>query len=178
MPPLFALILSLSSIYLLPEGSFRKENYHSFTDIPSMAPITCYRNSAFPSNPCKILYHLVPPHTSGVITTQPHLSHLDTLRSSPLIWLCWNTCHLPRFCALSVPQYCNISVAPLRVLVPLLRILSSKWLHSLENSRSSCNTQCKLCVIWKTIADTVLQSYWVSLFPYGLGILLSFYVPH
>lgn len=93
---------SLPFIMLLPEWSFRKKNYHSFTDNPSMAPITCCINFVFLSIPYKVLYSLVPLSLFGVITATPHLSHLDTSFSSSLLKCLW----LTKALCFSLPQCC------------------------------------------------------------------------
>lgn len=88
---------------LLPEWSFQKKNSHSFTDIPSMAPITCCINFVILSIPYKMLYGLASPHPSGVMTATPPftLGYTTLLLSDPPLLKClWFTKAL---CS-SVPQ--------------------------------------------------------------------------
>lgn len=142
---------------LLPERSFHKKKiFHSFTDISSMAPITCCINFMFLSIPYKVLYGLASLRPSGVITTTSPftLGYTILQLSDPSLLKClWFT--------KALYQYLNASIAVWHRYIFWFLCWAyspSRWLHSLQNSRSSCHTQCKHWIIWKTIADTFFQS--------------------
>lgn len=132
LSPLFAPLLSLSSIpsthsWCYCQSDFskkkKKKNYHFFTDIPSMASITCFVNFVILSISYKVLYGLASPHPSGVMTATPPFTLGYTslqLTHPPVLKYLWFT----KAPCSSVPQGGNSSVVPLHILVPLLRILS------------------------------------------------------
>ena len=156
---------------LLPGWYFHKENYHCFPDISSIAPSPTIEILYLPAIQTGLVILCAPPSPTYLLSLllppPPFtIAYVVIQHSDQALLKCLQFTKVLCLISASVLQEQGGAIACSKLLEHVTSSCYSPsiWLCSLENSRSSYNIQGKHCIIWKTVAYTVLQSYLLSLF--------------